>query len=150
MYQNQVRRASFKQNWAFYVQFSSAIPIQQKLKKEKKTSESDWKTFFSFKFIKNTLWFCICHLSKFKKSTFCAKQSPKKLKKNDVFKYSCWYEIYSKEILMQVIYSFVIINLNKNEHFLCNRIILVMKVLLPANTYCNQFHRSDNVGLSWK
>ena len=28
--------------------------------------------------------------------------------------------MYSKEILMQVIYSFVIIDLNKNEHFLCN------------------------------
>ena len=40
---------------------------------------------------------------------------------------------------MQVINSFVIINLNKNEHFLCNRIILVMKVLLPANTYCKIF-----------
>ena len=117
----------------------SAVESQfSKNAKRKKTSKSDGKTFFVSNLLK-TLYFYICHLSKFKKSTFCAKQSSKKLKKNDVFKYSCWYEIYSKEILMQVIYSFVIINLNKNEHFLCNRIILVMKVLLPANTYCKIF-----------
>ena len=135
MYQNQVRRASFKHNWAFYLQLN---PSSVKRKKEKNIQKW-WKNVFCFKFIKNTLYFYICHLSKFKKSTFCAKQSSKKLKKNDVFKYSCWYEIYSKEILMQVICSFVIINLNKNEHFLWIRIILVMKVLLPANTYCKIF-----------
>ena len=86
------------------------------------------------------------------KEHFLCKTIPKKLKKKiDVFKYSRRYGIYSKEILIQVIYSFVIINLNKNEHFLCNRIILVMKVLLPANTCCkiymknwNKFNRISN------
>ena len=85
------------------------------------------KTHFSFTFA----------ISQNSKRALFVKNNPQKTeKKIGAFKYSCRYGIYSKEILMQVIYSFDIINLNKNEHFLCNRIILVMKVLLPANTYC--------------
>ena len=87
------------------------------------------KTRFSFTFT----------ISQNSKGALFVQSNPQKTEKIDVFKYSRRYGIYSKEILMQVIYSFVIINLNKNEHFLCNRIILVMKVLLPANTYCKIF-----------
>ena len=74
------------------------------------------KRFFSFKFIKNTL---VLHLPslKIQKEHFLCKTITKNLKKIDVFKYSRRYGMYSKEILMQVIYSFAIINLNKNEHF---------------------------------
>ena len=43
--------------------------------------------------------------------------NPQKTEKIDVFKYSRRYGIYSKDILMQVIYSFVIINLNKMSIF---------------------------------
>ena len=85
------------------------------------------KTHFSFTFA----------ISEDSKRALFVQNNPPKTEKIDVFKYSSRYGIYSKEILIQVIYSFVIIN--KNEHFLCNRIILVMKVLLPANTYSKIF-----------
>ena len=99
------------------------------------------KTHFSFTFAS----------SQNSKRAFFVQNNPQKTEEIDVFKYSRRYGIYSKEILMQIIYSFVIINLNKNEQFLCNRIILVMKVLLPANTYCkiymikwDKFNRISN------
>ena len=99
------------------------------------------KTHFSFTFA----------ISQNSKRALFVQNHPPKTEEIDVFKYSRQYGIYSKETLMQVIYSFVIINLNKNEHFLRNRIILVTKVLLPANTYCkiymknwNKFNRISN------
>ena len=97
------------------------------------------KRFFLSNLLKTHFSFTFFISLKIKKEHLLCKTIPKKLKKIDVFKYSRRYGIYSKEILMQVRYSFVIINLNKNEHFLCSRIILVVKVLLPANTYCKIF-----------
>ena len=69
--------------------------------------------------------------------------NPQKTEKIDVFKYSRRYGIYSKEILMQVIYSFIIINLNKNEHFLCNRIIWSRKF------YFLQIHTAKYLWKNW-
>ena len=116
MYQNQVRRASFKQNWAFYVQLNPC----------------------SVKTLVLHLPYLKIHIEH-----FLCKTIPKKLKKIDVFKYSRRYGIYSKEILMQVIYSFVIINLNKNEHFLYNRIILSWKF------YFLQIHTAKYLWKNW-
>ena len=74
------------------------------------------KRFFLSNLLKN---FLVLHLPSLKvqKEHFLCKTIPKKTEKIDIFKYSRRYGIYSKDILMQVIYSFVIINLNKNEHF---------------------------------
>ena len=96
------------------------------------------KRFFLSNLLKTDFSFTFAISQNSKRALF-VKNNPQKTEKIDVFKISRRYGIYSEEILMQVIYSFVIINLNKNEHFLCNRVILVMKVLLPANTYCKIF-----------
>ena len=50
-------------------------------------------------------------------SALFVKSNPQKTEKIDVFKYSCLYGIYSKEILMQLIKSFVNINLKKMSIF---------------------------------
>ena len=65
------------------------------------------KTRFSFTFT----------ISQNSKRALFVQNNPQKTEKIDVFKYSRRYGIYSKKILMQVIYSLVIINLNQNEHF---------------------------------
>ena len=65
------------------------------------------KTRFSFTFT----------ISQNSKRALFVQSNPQKTEKIDVFKYSRRYGIYSKKILMQVIYS-LIINLNQNEHFL--------------------------------
>ena len=64
------------------------------------------KTRFSFTFT----------ISQNSKRALFVQSNPQKTEKIDVFKYSRRYGIYSKKILMQVIYSLVIINLNQNEH----------------------------------
>ena len=94
------------------------------------------KRFFLSNLLKIHFSFTFAISQNSKRALF-VQNNPQKTEKNRC--YSRRYGIYSKEILMQVIYSFVIINLNKNEHFLCNRIILVMKILLVANTYCKIF-----------
>ena len=97
------------------------------------------KRFFLSNLLKTHFSFTFAISQNSKRALFVQNNPQKTEKKLDVFKYSRRYGIYYKEILMRVIYSFVVINLNKIEHFFCIRIILAMKDLLPANTYCKLF-----------
>ena len=74
------------------------------------------KTFFLSNLIKTHFSFTFA-ISQDSKRALFVQNNPQKTEKIDVFKYSRRYGIYSKKILIQVTYSFAIINLNKNEHF---------------------------------
>ena len=77
-YQNQVRRASFKQNWASYVQLNHS---SVKTQKGKTTSESDWKMFFFLSNLLKTLFSFTFAISQIQKEHFLCKTISKKLKK---------------------------------------------------------------------
>ena len=96
MYQNQVRRASFKQNCAFFVQLN---PNSVKTQKEKKHTKMIEKRFFLSNLLKTHFSFTFA-ISQNSKRALSVQNNPKKLKKIDVFKYCHRYGIYSKEILM--------------------------------------------------
>ena len=83
--------------------------------------------FFSFTFA----------ISQNSKRALFVQNNPQKTEKNRCFQiFSSIWDILERNLNAGDI---IITNLNKNEHFLCNRIILVMKVLLSANTYCKIF-----------
>ena len=73
------------------------------------------KRFFLSNLLKTHHSFTFAISQNSKRALF-VQNNPQKTEKIDVFKYSRRYGIYSKKILMQVIYSLVIINLNQNEH----------------------------------
>ena len=75
------------------------------------------KRFFLSNLLKTHFSFTFAISQNSKRALFVQNNPQKTEKKLDVFKYSRRYGVYSKEILMQLIKTFVNINLNKMSIF---------------------------------